>query len=490
MGVLALGYLLAYVPFAALIRALSTGLVPGVDDENGGLVLLPAAAIGLTIGAVAFLWLSGWWQSIGLRQGEGRRGRFPGRAMLFAGAALALVVGTTIVNFTFVGISILWILLMMRAGTLVLAPVTDLVRHRRIRGYAWAGLGLSLLAIAVALGGVDAYTLTLGAVVSLCGYILGYAVRFNLMSRLAKTGDATVDRRYFAEEMATGAAFLLLICAVLAAIGAGPQMQALREGFTGFLTQPDALYAIGIGLFYAVLYVFGTLIYLDPREYTWAVPVNRGASVISVTIAAYTLTWLAGVEAPPAPTLVAAGVVLLSIAALSYPQLRVLFGGGTVEPPRRIVVFVCGANRGRSPIAAALMRSEIAGRDPRDAAGLYATSAGIGKVEPGTPMPPEAVAALEILGVQIHPHGSQRLTRELCESAAAIYCMTAEQRAAVVALAPAAAERTFRLDPAADLAEPDHGSQEAWTAFARRVRGLVGERLADLPVPGFAAAPV
>ena len=38
---------------------------------------------------------------------------------------MAVIIGTTILNFTFVGVSILFMLLMMRAGTLFLAPLVD-----------------------------------------------------------------------------------------------------------------------------------------------------------------------------------------------------------------------------------------------------------------------------------------------------------------------------------------------------------------------------
>ena len=190
--------------------------------------------------------------------------------------------------------------------------------------HAWVGLALSLTAIAVALGGVDAYGLTVGAVLSLTAYLLGYVVRFQVMSVAAKTGDDAVDRRYFAEEQITAAVALLVICGLFALIGAGPEMQALREGFTEFLVTPEALLGVMIGLFYSTLYVFGTLIYLDPREYTWAVPVNRASSVLAAAVASYVLTWLFGVALPAPQTLVAAGIVLLAVAALSYPQLRAL----------------------------------------------------------------------------------------------------------------------------------------------------------------------
>jgi protein-tyrosine-phosphatase len=347
---------------------------------------------------------------------------------------------------------------------------------------------LSLLAVVVALAGVDAYTLTAGAVLSLLAYLAGYVVRFRIMSRDGKCGDVAVDRRYFAEEQATAAVALLTICAAFALIGTGPEMQAVRDGFTEFLFTPAGLLAVLVGLFYSTLYVFGTLIYLDPREYAWSVPVNRASSVLSVAIAAYALAWLAGAELPHPSTLAAAGIVLLAIAALSYPQLRDLVTG-TVSRRRRLVLFVCGGNTGRSPIAAALTRAELRGWNPRDADDVYATSAGVGVEISGKPMAPEAVAALAELGIRPHPHGSQELTGALCEQADVIYCMTDEHRRAILELAPSAEAKTFRLDPAGDLPEPEHGSQEAWSAFAERVRVLVRDRLTDLQrVPDAALA--
>jgi protein-tyrosine-phosphatase len=483
MRFLALGYFLAYIPFAALTRALAQGLVPGVDD-HGGLTLIPAASIGVLIGTCGFLWATGWWRSIGVRAVGGRSRRAPTSTMIAAGVAMAVIIGTTILNYTFVGVSILFMLLMMRAGTLGIAPLFDIVRGKRIRTYAWVGLGLSLLAILVALGGVDAYDLTIGAVLSLCAYLAGYAVRFRIMGRDAKSGDIAVDRRYFAEEQITAAIALFAICTVLALIGIGPEMQALRDGFTDFLFSPAALLAILVGLFYSALYVFGTLIYLDPREYAWSVPVNRASSVFSVALAAYALAWLFGAEPPHPSTLAAAGIVLLAIAALSWPQLRGVLTGKAAAQPRRLVVFVCGGNTGRSPIAAALTRAELRDWDSRESEGIYATSAGVGVERPGSPIAPEAVASLAELGIKPHPHGSQELTPELCEQAAVIYCMTEEQRRAVLEIAPSAAGRTHRLDPERDLSEPDHGSSEAWSSFAARVRELVRERLADLrPAP-------
>lgn len=341
---LALGYFLWYVAFAGLVKALSSGLLPGVDERVGGLVLLPAAALGTLAAAPLFLAVSGWWRYVGHRRIRGRTVRFPARAQLIAGVFMALIMGTTTLSYTFAGVSILFMLLMMRAGTLILAPVVDALRRRRVRPHSWVALGFSMLAIAAALGAVHSYELTLGAVLGLAVHITGYVGRFEIMSRVAKTGDHRVDRRYFAEEHISAAVALVALCALGAMVGAGPAMGALREGFTSFLATPAAIPAFGIGLLYEAIFIFGTLIYLDAREYTWCVPVNRCASVFSVLVASYGLAWLAGIAPPSAPLLAGAGLVVLAALALSYPELRRRVRGAAEPAPR------AGAGRPARPL--------------------------------------------------------------------------------------------------------------------------------------------
>src|SRR6266545_7935303 len=100
---LAFGYFFWYTPYAGLTKALSSGLLPGMDKQVGGLVLLPSAAIGTLIGAPLFLALVGWWRHIGTRQTFGRMMRFTSRTMLIAGFFMALVIATTTLNYTFAG---------------------------------------------------------------------------------------------------------------------------------------------------------------------------------------------------------------------------------------------------------------------------------------------------------------------------------------------------------------------------------------------------
>ena len=51
--------------------------------------------------------------------------------MLISGVATAVIIGTTTLNYTFVGISILFALLLMRGGVLILAPVVDTLLGRQ-----------------------------------------------------------------------------------------------------------------------------------------------------------------------------------------------------------------------------------------------------------------------------------------------------------------------------------------------------------------------
>lgn len=107
----ALGYFLAYIPCALLAEALSSGIIPGIDAPVGGLVLLPVSAIGQLLAMPISLLVSGWWRFAREQRIQGRRITLPGRDTVLAGFFTAVVVGTTTLNFTSLGVSILFMLL-------------------------------------------------------------------------------------------------------------------------------------------------------------------------------------------------------------------------------------------------------------------------------------------------------------------------------------------------------------------------------------------
>lgn len=472
---LALGYFLAYIPYAILTKALSSGIVPGVDAPVGGLVLLPASAIGQLLVMPIVLIATGWWRFAREQQIQRRRITLPGRDTVLAGFFTSVVIGTTTLNFTFLGVSILFMLLLMRAGVLILSPIVDVTHRRKVYVYSWIALGFSLIAVAIALGDVKSYQLTTGAVLSLCAYLAGYVGRFQIMSKVAKTGVHAVDRRYFVEEHAMAPIFLLLLCGVGAVLG----QPDLRAGFGAFLGTPGGLYAAGIGVLYELLFIFGTLIYLDVRGYAWCVPVNRVATLFSGMAASYILMMLAGLAPPGAMQLIALSFILAAVTALSYPALRKM-GNRAVSPPPRLVLFVCGGNQARSPIAECISMGLLA--TARAGNLLKVASAGVKVHAPGSPMTEFAYVVLREHGVVPHRHRSLPLTAELCRRAETIYCMTAAHCEAVIALAPEVAERTQCLDAAGDIPEPAVTSLDEHRHTAAIIRKAVQRRFAEQSV--------
>lgn len=471
MFYLALGYFISYLPYALLAKALASGIVPGVDKPIGGLVLLPAAALGQLLVMPIFLGVSGWWRFAREQRVRGRRILLPGRDTVLAALFMAVVIGTTTLNFTFIGASILFMLLLMRAGVLILSPIVDAVRLRKVHTYSLVAVGLSVIAVAISLGDVNSYRLPAMGLLSLCAYLAGYIGRFWIMSKVAKTGVREVDRRYFVEEHAMAPVWQVALCAVGAVLGEPD----LRAGFTTFLATPGALYAAGIGVLYEVLFIFGTLIYLDARGYAWCVPVNRVSTLFSGMAASYILVATAGLAPPGSAQLIAVAFIVGAVGALSYPALRDRLRG-TASPRERMVLFVCGGNQSRSAMAECIARAMMA--TARSGHLVTIASAGVKVHAPGTPMTDAAYAVLDEAGVIPHRHRSRPLTAELCRRADAIYCLTVEHRAAVLALAPDVADRTHCL-AGSDIPEPSATSLDDHRHTAVLIQQAVRQRLAE-----------
>jgi protein-tyrosine-phosphatase len=431
MSALAWGYFLWYIPYSGLTKVLSSGKLFG-GVEVSGFELLPATALGALVGMPVFLGLSGWWR-------HAHRWRLFGFSVpgartetLVAAFFTALIIATTTLNYTFTGVSILLMLLLMRIGVLVLSPLLDALHRRRVRWYSWTALGLSLAAAVTALADVNSFALTAMAMISLAIYWAGYVGRFEVMSRHAKATDPELNRRFFVEEHLASTPFQVLILLVLAVAARGSVGQELQRGFTTFLATRAALPAFGIGLLYEGLFIFGSLIYLDRREYSYCVPVNRGASLFAVVVSAFGITLLFGEPPPSGWQLAAAALVGMALAVLAYPAWA--HRGRTAEPvaATRRLLFVCGGNTCRSPMAVAVARAELAQRlriPRRDFARfpVQAASAGVA-AEVGRPLTAEASVALREIGVPPGRHRARAVTPEMVERADAVFCMTRRRR--------------------------------------------------------------
>ncbi len=310
------------------------------------------------------------------------------------------------------------------------------------------------------------------------------------MSLHAKTGDIPLDRRYFIEEHMTTPIFLLFLVGVPALIGQGPWMHALRLGFTDFLGTPAVFPALMIGVCYEGLFIMTSLIFIDRRGFSFGMPVHVCASLLAGVVASVALHGAFGAALPSNAQYVAATAVIGAAFFLSYPTIRAFVAQRSGEPmvARRLVLFVCGGNTSRSPMAAAIARAELAaggnGSGNGNGNGLVrwdVDSAGISVRDAGAHITSEAVAALLDLGIDAPlDHRSKQLTPAMCVDTDVVYCMTREQRDSVIAIAPGAAERTICLDPGDDdVDDPSGQPVDAYRTCAIRLRTLVHRRLQE-----------
>jgi hypothetical protein len=220
-----------------------------------------------------------------------------------------VIIVTTGLAYSFSGVSILLTLFLLRGGVLIISPIIDRVFERRVRWFSWVALTLTVIGVAIGFADVGSYRLTMLAGLNLVAYLAGYVVRLPCMNVLAKRRDESSTRRYFVEEQMVAAVTLIIVGAMFP-IGDG---RAITAGLV-------------IGLLYAGLCFFGTMVYLDSRENTFCVPLNRCSSLLSGVAASYALVALLGSPAPSGNQLLAAGVIILALMFLSplhhVPELR------------------------------------------------------------------------------------------------------------------------------------------------------------------------
>lgn len=490
---LALGYFAFYTPYSFLIKVLTSKLWPGIDQQVSGFRLLPAVAISTALVLPAIITFKGWWSYFSCREFMGRKVPVPPPLVILSGIGTAIIIGATTLSFTFTGISILFALLLMRGGVLIMAPSVDVLFRRRVRWFSWVALGITLPAMAIALLDVNNYRLTAVAALTICAYLSGYLLRIPCLTGLAKQEDNEITRRYFVQESTVAVLFLVTIPAALALIGQGDIMLQLRQGFVDVFTSSVTFPAMLIGALYACLYCFGTLIYLDCRENTFCIPLNRGSSLLAGIVASYVLALFFNQALPSPAQLTGAGLIVLALLFLSplhhvdryWLKLRNALARFTkpvpVLQPERLFLFVCSGNTCRSPMAAAMANAEIARRlripfESLETVNVRAMSAGI-SARVGAPLTPEAAEVLRTLEVPVQPHAARNLTVELAEQAEMILCMTSVHRQAVIDMLPSMAGKTYCLDLHGDVEDPIGKGMAAYVACARRIHAAVQWRL-------------
>jgi drug/metabolite transporter (DMT)-like permease len=292
-----------------------------MEQGVSGFELLPITTLASLVGMFVFLTVKGWWRHAHQRTVLGVRIPSPGPWTFLSGVCTAAIIGTTTLAYTFEGTSIVFMMLLMRGGVLVIAPIVDALSRRRVQWPSWVALLLSLSAVAVATGpGVDV-RITLIALIDLAVYLLAYFIRLRAMSNLAKSEDPAVSIRYFVEEQMVATPAIVLTLVVLALVGEGRVMMEIREGFTHVLARGRVLEEVGIGLLSQGTGIFGGLILLDRRENAFCVPVNRASSILAGVLATAALSvWLG--QRPVAPReLLGAVLVMIGMGVLSAPTL-------------------------------------------------------------------------------------------------------------------------------------------------------------------------
>jgi protein-tyrosine-phosphatase len=462
----ALGYFAFYVPYSALVKLITAGA-----RHANGVSLLPMSLLTTVAMLLAIVTMLRWW----------KYAVWPSRAVVISGIGVALIIASTTLAYTFSGISVILALLLMRGGVLTMAPIIDAAMHRHVRWFSWAALVISLFAVGTSIYRTNDHSVTAAVLLNLAAYLTGYALRLPCMTYVAKVDDPTVTRRYFVSELLVACVLLTIVPAVAATAGVG----ALRDGFLD-----RSLTTLMIGFFYACLYTFCTLIYLDRRENTFTVPLFCGSSLLAGIVATFALHRVDGFSAPSAGDLTGAALMVVALLFLSPlhhldeyvrnslrlirdPRTRaaVVTGSGA-QAVARVYLFVCSGNTCRSPMAEAIAQAESGGR-------VRVVSAGI-SAAPGEAMTENAKLALQLITVPPHEHASRPLTDQLVDEASSIFCMTAKHREAVIALRPSAAAKTYTLDPAGDIDDPIGKPLEKYVDCARAIQQHVRLRFREV----------
>ncbi len=308
---IAAGYFGCYVPYSAITKALTSASIRG-DEVTTGLTLLPLMTLASLVAMFVTISGLGWWR---YARPIGSRWPRPGRWTFLSGIATATILVTTTLAYTFEGVSLTFVMLVMRGGVLLMAPLIDMITGRRIRWFSWVALVLSIGSLANAIASRDG-AVPLWCIVDLAAYLAGYFIRLRLMARLGKSEDPAVRRRYFVEEQMVATPVAVALLLVLAALGPAAIHTPLRTGFFELWSTSAAAWAILAGICSQGTGVFGGLLLLDASETSYTVPLNRASSILGGVVASVVIAIMFGVAGPSVGEFVGALLLLAAIGVL------------------------------------------------------------------------------------------------------------------------------------------------------------------------------
>ena len=315
-------YFLCYVPYAVLVRWMSTVNYPPLGRPLTGLEILPAATILSGVLTLAYAWRSGWWLRAHRVSVLGISVPCPTRWTLLSGMGTAMLLFTVPLSFTFKGVSIPFMQILMRGDVLVIAPLVDMLTGRRVRWYSWLALVLVAIGLLFTVHMRGGLHLPALAIVIVVLYTLGYLVRLAVMTKIGKTGDPETVKGYFVEEKIVAIPMAVLVLALLSIIGFGAQGDQLSFGFVGVWSSNQLGPILVLSALLVVISIFSILILLDARENTFCVPIERSASILAGVAAAYVISFMSMGAAPTPAELIGAALLICAIVILSVgPRL-------------------------------------------------------------------------------------------------------------------------------------------------------------------------
>lgn len=331
LGIAALcfGYFAAYIPYSMMTKMITKGLFGGQNGQGfTGFEIQPVVVLGTFLAMYTFLSLSGWWKYAQHKTFLGISVPCPRWYTLISGICTSGVIITTTLAYTIQGVSIVFMMLLMRGGVLAIAPVVDLIavkRRRKIYWPSWMAAGLSFAALLISFGGDSGTAMTVVAAVDVALYLISYFMRLYFMSNQAKSDDVDEKKGYFTEEQMVANPFLFTAVLTTALIGSQMAPESIPgqmwQGVVSFPFQGYFWPALLIGIFSYGTGLFGSLIFLDHRENTFTVPANRVSSVLSGVIATYLLAFYYGQRMPDSHELSGTALIIASIVFLAYRSI-------------------------------------------------------------------------------------------------------------------------------------------------------------------------